>query len=897
MTAPKAAPQTDSSNDRKNPPRHARDVFLRLFSGDGASLRRLRLRAFLSISFERFWPLILPLILLVGLFASLSWFGLFGMMPRWLHIGVLTLFGIATLIALYLPFRFRTPAESDVTSRIEAINGLVHEPLSVQTGHMATGEHDPFAVALWREHQRRMADRLKNLQSGLPYTRVPEHDPFGIRAVVALLFMTAFAYSLSPNSGRIADAFHIRPSNGTAVARIDAWVTPPRYTGRAPVFLTTTNDSEQAAINVPQGSILSVRVIGGGSERLTATDAKGERRDVQPVNAKEDQKEPAEQAVVDGSRNFRYDLQQDETIALSGTDARWKFVVTPDNPPTIRFTKEPGHALNGTLQLSYQIEDDYAPVKAEGEIIPLNNDEDEEAAPLYDAPELPLALPRRGVKDATTSKDLTEHPWAGEKVALTLVVTDAAGQTGRSETKIITLPERPFSNPLARAVAEQRRILALDATQRDHVLDMLSAITLRPDETIKNAAHYLGLVTIGTRLRLARSDDALRDAADYMWQVALGIEDGNLSAAEKRLRQAQEALKNALQNGASQEEIEKLSAELRKAMQDFLREFAQRQQQNPNARQAAPDPNARMLTEKDLQRMMDQIENLARQGSRDQAEELLSQLQNLMNNLQMGQMQQGQQGQGQGQQGQQGQMQQRMNKLGELMQRQQKTMNETFDLDQKMQRQFGGSDGEGEFGDNMFPGDDGSMGGGQPGGETENGQSENGQGGKGDVPPDMAETMRKLQQQQKDLQSDLQKLMDDLKGMGIEPGKDFSDAGKSMGNATDALGRSEGAEASDQQGSALDALRRGGRDMMQKMQQAMGQQGQGQSGANGSRGRDPLGRQQGTGDSGLNDDVKIPGEIDIQRAREILDEIRRKLGNALTPQMEKEYLQRLLKFD
>jgi uncharacterized protein (TIGR02302 family) len=161
----------------------------------------------------------------------------------------------------------------------------------------------------------------------------------------------------------------------------------------------------------------------------------------------------------------------------------------------------------------------------------------------------------------------------------------------------------------------------------------------------------------------------------------------------------------------------------------------------------------------------------------------------------------------------------------------------------------------------------------------------------------MAETMRKLQQQQKDLQSDLQKLMDDLKGMGIEPGNDFSDAGKSMGNATDALGRSEGAEASDQQGSALDALRRGGRDMMQKMQQAMGQQGQGQSGANGSRGRDPLGRQQGTGDSGLNDDVKIPGEIDIQRAREILDEIRRKLGNALTPQMEKEYLQRLLKFD
>src|SRR5690606_23100288 len=138
---------------------------------------------------------------------------------------------------------------------------------------------------------------------------------------------TAFAYSLSPNSGSVADAFQIRPGEGTAVARVDAWVTPPRYTGRAPVFLTISNNDRQAAINVPQGSILSVRVIGGGSERLTATDANGKRRDVQPVNTKEDQKNPAGQALVDGSRNFRYDLQQDETLALSGTGAHWKFSV------------------------------------------------------------------------------------------------------------------------------------------------------------------------------------------------------------------------------------------------------------------------------------------------------------------------------------------------------------------------------------------------------------------------------------------------------------------------------------------------------------------------------------------------------------------------------------------
>jgi len=874
---------TQQKKASKDLPIRKRDAFFRLFSGDGAALRRLHLQSFLTISFERLWPLVLPLILLIALFASLSWFGLFALMPRWLHLGVLGLFALAGLVAFYLPFRFRLPDDDAITARIEDVNGLIHEPLAVQSGQMATGTNDPFAVALWHEHRRRMAERLKNLQSGVPRPHIPERDPFALRAIVVLLFVTAFAYSLSPNSGRIADAFQIRAGEATAVARIDAWVTPPQYTGRAPVYLSTTID--QAAntkpITVPQGSIVNIRVIGGSSERLTTTDSTGHRSEIQAVAVKEGEEQ---QTLVDGSRNFRYELTQDQTLALSGTDARWTFAVTPDNPPTIRFTKEPSHALNGTLQLAYEITDDYGPAKAYGEIVPLDIDhEDEETAPLYEAPDLPLALPRRGTKEATTAKDLSEHPWAGQKVALTLVVTDAGGKSARSETKIITLPERPFTNPLAKAVAEQRRILALDATQRDHVRDMLSALMIRPDETIKNTAHYLGLVTIRTRLRLATGDDALRDTADYMWQVALGIEDGNLSAAEKRLRQAQEALRNALQNGASQEQIEQLSAELRKAMQDFLREFAQRQQQNPNARNQPMDPNARMLTDKDLQRMMDQIENLARQGSRDQAEQLLSQLQDLMNNLQMGQQQQpGQQGQGQGQANQ---MQQQMNKLGDLMRRQQQMMNETFNLDQKMQQQF--NNGEGEFGeDGQMPGDDGSM-----------GQGESQQGGQsGGTPSEMAEAMRNLQQQQQQLQQDLSKLGEELKGMGIDPNKDFSDADKSMGNAADALGRSEGSEASDQQGNALDALRRGGRDMMKQMQQAMGQQGQGQSGQNGQQGRDPLGRQQGNGMSDGND-VKIPGEIDIQRAREILDEIRRKLGNALTPQMEKEYLQRLLQFD
>ena len=189
---------------------------------------------------------------------------------------------------------------------------------------------------------------------------------------------------------------------------------------------------------------------------------------------------------------------------------------------------------------------------------------------------------------------------------------------------------------------EQRRTLALDANQKPRVLDLLDAITLRPEDTFDNPTHYLALISARSRLELAASDDALRDVVAYLWEVALGIEEGDLTAAEKRLRQAQEALKQAIKDGASDAEIDKLMQELRQAMNEFLRELAERAQQNPNA--AMPSPDMQMLRESDLQRMMDQIENLAKSGSRDQAEQLLSQLQEMMNNLQAGRPQQGQAG-------------------------------------------------------------------------------------------------------------------------------------------------------------------------------------------------------------------------------------------------------------
>jgi uncharacterized protein (TIGR02302 family) len=853
-------------------------------------LKQTRLVTRAVVMLERFWPLILPLIVALSLFATLSWFGIFRMLPDAARFVLLAVVALAALASLY-PLRFyRNPRAEEIDRRIEAANALAHTPLQAQSDRPA-GHETGFAQALWREHQKRMAERLAGAGSDLPRTRVPERDPWGLRAVAALLFVTAFAFSFGPRGGSLEDGFRVGAPAETIPPRIDAWVTPPPYTGKAPIFLTAENNADTPLFTVPEGSDVALRVTGGaGDEQLVFAGKDGTTRDIAladtatPAPASDT---PSALNIPAGPRQFEGKLTADGVLALRSGEGgenqvdSWTFAVVPDEPPVIRFSEEPKRAVNGAFELRYEIEDDYGAASAKADFaleepLPAN------ARPLYGQPEMPLSVPRRGGRDIAmkATRDLTEHVWAGSRIKLTLTTVDDAGQEARTETKTIVLPERPFTNPLARAVVELRKILSIDANQKPRVVDLIDAITLRPEDTFDNPSHYLGLMAGRSRLKLASTDDALRDVSDYLWNMALQIEDGDLSTAEKNLRQAQEALKQALRDGASDEEIDRLMKELRQAMNEFLREFAERAARDPNLAQQQPQPGQE-LSQSDLERMMDQIENLAKSGNRQQAEQLLSELQEMMNNLQARRQQQP------GENGQQSEMREQMNKLGEIMRRQQEMMNETFRMDQ-MQR------GQQQRGQNRQQqrGQQGQQGGGQPG---------EGEQGQGMTPEEFAEALKQLQQGQGQLQDDLEALQKGLQGLGIQPGEGFGEAGEAMDQAEGALGEGDGGRATGEQGRALEALRRGAQDMMQQMQQAMeGDQGGGQEGGRQQNAdRDPLGRYRPDRTTGpdFGSSVKVPDEIDMQRAREILEAIRKRLGNALSPELERSYLERLLKLE
>ena len=110
------------------------------------------------------------------------------------------------------------------------------------------------------------------------------------------------------------------------------------------------------------------------------------------------------------------------------------------------------------------------------------------------------------------------------------------------------------------------------------------------------------------------------------------------------------------------------------------------------------------------------------------------------------------------------------------------------------------------------------------------------------------------------------------------------EAGKAMGEAQSSLGRKDLTNAGSAQNQALDALRQGAQALADES-------GQGKSAQSGGR-EDPLGRSASPlGNSG----IKIPGATDLARARQILEELRRRAAQMNRPQAERDYLDRLLK--
>jgi uncharacterized protein (TIGR02302 family) len=547
-------------------------------AAEGLLARALR-RARWTILWERLWPALASLATAIGLFLALSWAGVWLVLPPLGRaIGLFLLLALAAVSTVPL-FRFRLPNAYDGLRRLDRASGLKHRPATTIADEIATSEADQVSLALWRAHVERALRAVRTLKAGLPQPGLAARDPMALRALVLILAVATFVGAGGERLRRISAAFDWAGVVAGANYRVDAWVTPPAYTGRPPVILPGLRAGEPiqtaAVQTVPAGSTLVIRAT--GTSRLDLATTGGLTPAPMPAALP-----PA------GTDERRFVIKEDGSASLRGVaddDITWTFTAVPDRPPTIALTKDPQAQARGSLQLVYKLEDDYGVVSAQATFTrkaPART-HGPAARPLYDAPDFALVLPQAHTRNAVgqTTKDLSEHPWAGGEVTMVLKARDEAGQEGTSAPHEFTLPQRMFTKPVAKALIEQRRILALDANSRDLVLTALDALTIAPERFTPETGIYLGLRSLYWQLSGAKSDDDLRDVVARLWSMAVTIEDGNVSDAEQALRAAEEALRQALERGASDEEIKRLTEQMRAALDKFMQALAEQMRKNP----------------------------------------------------------------------------------------------------------------------------------------------------------------------------------------------------------------------------------------------------------------------------------------------------------------------------
>jgi uncharacterized protein (TIGR02302 family) len=397
-----------------------------------------------AVLWERVWVALWPGLGLIGLYFVLALTGVLDLLPSAVRVLLLFIIGGVLFRSFWLSFDpVKMPGWFDGARRLERDSGLANRPLTEGRDNLAAGHGDPFTEALWRAHVLRLLGSAKNLRLRLPSPHLGRHDPYRLRFAVLAGIVLGVVLA-GPKTGERLLSAVMPPLNDPADAvEFNAWISPPPYTGQPPRTLAQGTTPGSGEITIPWKSTLVLRVRDNSARpRLTVSPSK------QQFTFKKSD------AGYEAKLILNKDVKVQVRIGAQGL-GDWGFTIVPDKSPTIGFAEVPKADQRNGIRLAYKAADDYGVVNAVAKVVPVINPR---ATPLM----VPLAPPAnaRQVTSAVT-RDLTSNPYAGTEVNITLIATDAAGQNGESKPMKVKLPERIFTHPLARALIEQRKAVAI----------------------------------------------------------------------------------------------------------------------------------------------------------------------------------------------------------------------------------------------------------------------------------------------------------------------------------------------------------------------------------------------------------------------------------------------------
>jgi uncharacterized protein (TIGR02302 family) len=766
------------------------------------------------------------------------------------------------------------PRRDEIDRRLESAAALAHRPLEIIDDALVN-DNAAHARRLWQRQKHAAFELIAALRLPIPRAIIARRDPFGLRIAAVLLLVVGLVVAGPQSADRLQHGLMPYPIKmpGQGVPYLTLWITPPEYTGQ-PRLTLQGSGLRGEKIKIPAGSIVKVRING---------------RVGQPVLKMADKSFPMERL---DKKSWGVEIPIEPGDALRVTQlyvprATVPYELLPDAPPVITVEGEPAVMERGELQFTVKLRDDYG-VADMGMTVDLD--------PLVE--DRPMGAPfteTRAVMSGPNADmelkplyDLGWHPWAGLPVVVTFTAKDQLGQTTTATPLKITLPERTFRHPVAAAlVAERKKLIWApgDAATMTGVAQAIEKLMARPDAFAQDMTVFLSLRVMSSRLIYTPTAQSSAEVIAQLWDTAIRIEDGNLPLASRELRAARADLEKLLNDpNATPEQIAKAMEDLRQAMAEYFRELAREMQkrfaQGENVG-LPPELFESLMNPEDLANFLDQLQSQALTGDKDAAKEMLSQLQQLMDNLdpstgmqmppEMEFMQEG------------------INELQQLIEKQQalhdktesyvlpeetvrrplpESMPEFTPLDPKLSREWG---------------EDGTL----------------------PPPPAAREPMEQPAQRSVDTQGHVpeqESLRYILGRLMLQADEQTGEIPESMGLAeqemrlsAEQLRKNDPGQSAPHQQKAIEHLQESMQQMNQQMAQMMKQM---MMLSMGPGKMDPLGRpmEEGRGPSWLpGSQVKIPDEAERKRVQEIQKLLRDRSGELERPDYELDYFRRLLK--
>lgn len=763
--------------------------------------------SYLSLLWERLWNRFWATASLLLFFIALSLLNTPQLLSAAGHIAFLGLFTAAlAVLLLRAQDPFALPSRSEVERRMEKAAALAHRPLeTLRDTPVETLAED--SLALWQAHLKKTAGRISRLKIYTPQPTVSTRDRFAFRHAAMIFLAVGLAVAQGDAGLRIRQA--LSPDLGSLVnkktATLDLWIIPPAYTHKAAIFLSKLPAG--ASLPVPAGSLLKLHATGyrrapgfayaGKPYPLTATAAE----------------------------NFSLELPLTQSGALRLTSwlsvlGQWSLTVVPDAAPETQIVTVAATPQAST-KITYQAHDDYGIAELSGII----ENPDKERY-LFNMPD-----------ESSHVEDLSAHLWAGLPVTLTLTAEDAAGHKTVSDPYPFILPERRFTNPVAQRLIEERKALshAKNTLIRNviaaRLMDIAADTALYKDDTTL----FLALASAPRRLMYDGSGEAVVSVQALLWDVALKLEDGGLSLAQRELRDALQKMSAALNDkNMSRQQLQALLEEVQQKMQHYVQSLAtemqQRLQQGKNVPVLSPDIAQKFMKSIDLEKMLAQMQQMLQADSREDLQKITDSLKNTIDNLDM-------------------------KKFDALQEKQMQAMETLQNLDALIHRQ-----------QKLF--DDANK----------------------------AKSASEAEKQAQEQAAIRRQLGESMRLLGESTGNipdNFARADQSMKRSGEALGNGLPKDSLPHQKAALDELQKGLDDAIKKIAQSMQQSimsfGLMPGGGNFGKEFDPLGRNAGNGE-----ETKIPDQNDRRRVQEIIEELRNRSNEPNRTKVERDYLERLL---